>query len=106
MLQKSIWDVTYVVMAIYTCCKHMFSGVSNACSKCFRCFLRMLQVFYLDVGYVVMAIHVCFKCFTCFQSQVSSVSTGCFKSRFGEAHVAMTWMAGGQWPAIATCYYC
>jgi hypothetical protein len=26
-----------------------FTSVSNACFECFSCFVRMLQVFYLDV---------------------------------------------------------
>jgi hypothetical protein len=30
-------------------------------SKCFSCFRRMLQVFYLDVAYVLVAIHICCK---------------------------------------------
>jgi hypothetical protein len=32
--------------------KHVFSGVSDVCCKCFKYFKRMLQVFYLDVAKV------------------------------------------------------
>jgi hypothetical protein len=54
----------------------------------------MLQLLYIniakvdrDVVHVVMAIHVCFKCmfqmFHLFQTNVASVSSGCYKSRSG-----------------------
>jgi hypothetical protein len=59
-------DVAHVAMKKYACCKPMF--------KCFRCFRRMLQMFYLDVSkvdlgiaHVAMAIHACFKYFICFR---------------------------------------
>ena len=42
--------------------------VAGLCFKCFRCFIGMLQVFYMDVAkvdwdvaYVVMVVHVCCK---------------------------------------------
>jgi hypothetical protein len=56
----------------------------------------MLQVFHLDVAkvdldvaYVAMTIHACFKrMFHLFQTYVANVSSGCFKNRFGRAHVS------------------
>ena len=70
---------------------------------CCICFTHMLQVFYLDVAYVfVMAFQVFsvfFKCFIYLQTYVTNVAFGCFKSRSGVAHVAMTPVAGGQLPA-------
>jgi hypothetical protein len=64
----------------------------------------MLQLFYLDVTkldlvYVAMAIHT-FRAYVSsvsfiFSHFVTSVSTGCFKSRSGGAHVQMAPMAGG-----------
>jgi hypothetical protein len=44
-------DVLYMLQWLYT----YFASV------CFKCFNRMLQVFYLDVAYVALAIHVCCK---------------------------------------------
>jgi hypothetical protein len=41
----------------------------------------------LDVVYVAMAIHTCFKCFIRFSLSVANVSSLCFKSRWGVAHV-------------------
>jgi hypothetical protein len=54
----------------------------------------MLQMLYIDVAkvdrdvtHVVMAIHICFKCmfqmFHLLQTNVASVSSGCYKSRSG-----------------------
>jgi hypothetical protein len=31
-----------------------------------KCFIRMLQRFYLDVAFVAAAIHICKRMFTCF----------------------------------------
>jgi hypothetical protein len=53
MLQKYIWDVAYVAMTIYACCKHMFSSVLG---------ISEFQVF---------------------QMYVSSVLSGCCKNRYG-----------------------
>jgi hypothetical protein len=101
MLQKYIWMLHNM---------HVF--------KCFRCYIRMLQVFYLDVAkqdldvaYVVMAIHVCFKAYvssvsSVFSRMLQSVSTRCFKSRYGGAYVVMALVAGGQRLAIDACYCC
>jgi hypothetical protein len=45
--------------------------VASVHSKCFICFKRMLQVFYMDVAHVSVAIHIfykrLFKCFICFK---------------------------------------
>jgi hypothetical protein len=57
-----------VAMTIHIYCKCMFQ---------FRCFKRMLQVFYLDIAYVALTIHVCckymFQMFQLFQTYVASV---------------------------------
>jgi hypothetical protein len=69
MLQKLIFDVAYVAIAIYGCCKsifklfHMFQTfVSNVTSSCSKADL--------GVAYVAVATHMflsaCFKCFICF----------------------------------------
>jgi hypothetical protein len=69
-------------------------------SVCFKCFIRMLQVFHLDVAeidldvaYIAMTIHTCFnrmfQVFHLFQSYATTISIGCFKSRSRGAHVAM-----------------
>jgi len=36
----------------------LYTYVATIYSKCFICFRRMLQVFYLDVAYVAVAIHM------------------------------------------------
>jgi hypothetical protein len=36
----------------------IYAYVASVCSKCFTYFIRMLQVFYLDVAYVAVAIHI------------------------------------------------
>jgi hypothetical protein len=59
---------------------------------CYICFTHMLQVLYLDIVYVLHGFQVflcvsdtCFKCFICLQTYVTSVASGCFKSRLGVA---------------------
>jgi len=42
MFQLFHLDVAYVAVATHVCCK-------SVCSKCFTCFRRMLQMFYLNV---------------------------------------------------------
>ena len=59
-VSKIDFSVAHVAMAIH------------AYFKCFICFRRMLQMFYLDVSkvdlaHIAMAIYVCFKCFICFR---------------------------------------
>ena len=48
MLQLFYLDVAYVYIGFqeFSCA---FVSVSNVCCKCFSCFVRMLQVFHLDV---------------------------------------------------------
>jgi hypothetical protein len=36
----------------------LYTYVVSVCFKCFICFKRILQVFYLDVAYVAMLIHI------------------------------------------------
>jgi hypothetical protein len=77
----------------------LYTYISSVSFKCFTYFRLMLQVFYLNdvkvdliVAYVAMNIHVCFKrmlqVFHLFQTYVASVSSRCFKSRSGRAHVS------------------
>ena len=47
-------NVAYVAMAIHICCKCLFQMFHLF-------FIRMLQMFYLDVAYVALAIHICCK---------------------------------------------
>jgi hypothetical protein len=58
----------------------------------------MLQVFYLDVAYVLQwfssVSDVYFKCFIFLRTYVANVSSECFESRSGVAHVAMAPVAG------------
>jgi hypothetical protein len=108
-------DVAHNVMAIHICFKCMFqifhmlqTYVASASSGCciymhvasiyfkyFRCFIRILQVFYLDVAYVCNGFQVFsnafasisdayLKCF--FFLYVATVAFECFKSRSGVAH--------------------
>jgi hypothetical protein len=84
------------------------SSVSSRCYKsrsecciyihvaiiCFKCFIHILQVFYLDVAYVLQWLHMCFQVFLgvcmCFRSMyVSSISSKCYKSGSGVAHITM-----------------
>jgi hypothetical protein len=100
-------DVAYVVMAIYAvasvcfmlqayvssvldiffnvssrCCKSrsgccIYVYVASICFKCYMCFIRMFQLFHLDVAHVCNGLQVfsrcfasvpdvCCKCFSCF----------------------------------------
>ena len=67
-------------------------------SGCCIYFTHMLQVFYLNVTYVLQWLFKCFfasvsdaylKCFVCLRTYVANVSSGCFKSRSGVAHVPL-----------------
>jgi hypothetical protein len=40
-------------------------------------------------GVFASVLDACFKCFICLQTHVANVSSGCFKSRLGLAHVGM-----------------
>jgi hypothetical protein len=109
-------DVAYVAMVIHIC------------FKCFRCFRLMLQVFHLDVAKVDLDVAKsgsrCCKsgsgcCMCCygytrifvahvssvhlFQTYVTNVSSGCFKSRSDVAQVAMAPVDDGQWLSVAAC---
>jgi hypothetical protein len=85
MLQVFHLNVAYIVVIIHVYCKcvfqmfqlfhldvacfyldvHMlqwlYTYVASVYSKCFTFFIRMLQVFYLDVAYVTVVIHICCK---------------------------------------------
>jgi hypothetical protein len=52
--------------------------VAGVYSKCFICFRRMLQVFYLDIAYVAVTIHI----LQAFVPNVSSVSVVCCSTSF------------------------
>ena len=63
---------------------------------CCICFTHMLQSFYLDVAYVLQwfsgvfasVSNTCLKCFTCLQTYVASVASGCFKSKSNVASLS------------------
>jgi hypothetical protein len=95
----------YVASVLYQCCKNISgccNGVSSVCSKCstlfsdvccksryrcciymhvasvcFKCFIRMLQVFYLDVAYVLQWLHSVFLMFQTYVASVLTVSDVC-----------------------------
>ena len=55
MFQIFLQFQTYVASVLSRCCKSrsgccIYMHVASICFKCFRCFIRMLQVFHLDVG--------------------------------------------------------
>jgi hypothetical protein len=58
-------DVAHVAMAIVY--------VSSVCSKCFICFIRMLQVFHLDAAKIDQDVAYICKCFKCFHMYGASV---------------------------------
>jgi hypothetical protein len=62
----------------------LYVYVVRVYSKCFICFKRMLQVFYLDVAYFPMAmLQSMFQIFDLFQTYVAIVSSEYYKSRSG-----------------------
>jgi hypothetical protein len=75
----------------------------------------MLQAFYLDVAYVLQLFSsvfrsfasvsdTYFKCFICFQMYVTSVVSGCFKSRLGVASL-FSLSTASPWYLLTTfCY--
>ena len=74
-------DVVCVSSGCGICCNDNTVMLQVHVLKCFSCFKRMLQVFYLDVTYVAMAIHICCKCmfrmFQLFQTYVVGVLSRC-----------------------------
>jgi hypothetical protein len=52
----------------FGCCIYM-----HVANVCFRCFIRMLQVFRLDVAYACNDFQVFFRCFTSISTYVRSV---------------------------------
>ena len=92
------WLYTYVVNVCSQCFICFFRRMLQVClSRCCISFTHMLQVFYLDVMYVCNDFQVflsvfasfsnaCFMCFICHLLYVTSVASGCFKSRSGIAH--------------------
>jgi hypothetical protein len=88
-------DVAYVATTKYIYCKPMF--------QVFRC---MLQIFHLNVSKVDLGVpHAAngytrmFQVFHYLHTYVAHVSCGCFKSRSGVAHAAMTSVADGWRPS-------
>jgi hypothetical protein len=91
---------TYVATVLSGCCKSRFrcciyKHVASVYFKCFMCFIRMLQVFCLNVAYVCNG-YICVfkfflvfcKCFRrilqvflLFRTYVASVLYGCCKNR-------------------------
>jgi len=88
------------------CCIYMH--VASICFKCCRCFIRMLQVFHLDVAYVRNGFQVFSNvfasvsdalfqvCFICLLLYVVTISSGCYKSRSD----CCTWDACGKRLAV------
>jgi DNA-directed RNA polymerase subunit N (RpoN/RPB10) len=56
----------------------LYAYVVSVCFKCFSCFKRMLQVFYLDVAYVTVHIHM----LQAYVVNVLSVSNICCRKWF------------------------
>jgi hypothetical protein len=71
-----IWMLEKVDLVLHIL-QWLYTYVASVCSKCFICFKRMLEVFYLDIAYVAMAIYVCCKCmfqmFHLFQTYVATL---------------------------------
>jgi hypothetical protein len=106
MLQAYISSVSCVSDVCFKCfiwilhmLQWLYTHVLSICFKCFICFRLMLQVFHLDVAkvdldiaYVAMTIHACFKhmfqVFHLCSDVYYKCFFGCFKSRFGRAHVS------------------
>ena len=88
------WLFTYVAIVCPQCFICFFRRMLQAClSGCCICFTHMLQVFYLDVVYVCNYFQLFLQVFQMHVSNVSSVffyvtsvASGCFKSRSGVAH--------------------
>jgi hypothetical protein len=55
----------------------IYMHVASVCLKCFRCIIRMLQVFYLDVAYICNDFQVFSRCFDV--ASVLAVSDICCK---------------------------
>jgi hypothetical protein len=112
--------VTHVAKAIHICCKSLFkmfhlflvyvtSVLSGYCksrsggciymhvaSLCFKCFIRMLQVFHLGVAYICNWYTRVFKFFSSVFASVLAISDVCckcfiwmFQKRSSVAHVTM-----------------
>jgi hypothetical protein len=75
--------------------------VAIVCFKCFKYFLGMLQVLYIDVAHVVMAINVCFKCM--FQMNAASVYLNVAKV---DPHVVYTCMLQAYVSSVIRCFIC
>jgi hypothetical protein len=60
------------------------ASVLSECCVCCNDFQAFFQVFFTSVS------EACFKYFICLQTYVASITSGCFKSRSGLAHVAMS----------------
>jgi hypothetical protein len=83
------WLYTYVAKLLFPMFHMFFRRILQVLFGCCICFTHMLQLFYLDVAYVLQwfsgvfasVSDTCFKCFICLQTYVTSVVSGCFKSR-------------------------
>jgi hypothetical protein len=72
-------QVFYLNVAIHACCRHMF--------QVFMYFIRILQVFHLDVTYVLQWFLSVFRRFrNCFICLLFYIAYLCLKSRSGVAH--------------------
>jgi hypothetical protein len=96
---KSRSDVAYIAMTIHVRCKCIF--------KCFSCFKRMLQAFYLYVAYVALAIHICCKgMFQLFQTYVESVLSRCCICYSVHTHMLQTYVINVSFVPDLCCNKC
>jgi hypothetical protein len=98
---KLDWDVAYVAMVVYLCCKHLslmfHMFFQTYVASVFIWKLHMFQayvvnVFYLDIAYILQRFssflgvfasvsYTCFKCFICFLTYVAFIASGCLNIR-------------------------
>jgi hypothetical protein len=80
---------SYVCLQVfYLDVAYVFASVTDVCSKFLAVFVRILQVFHLDVSKVdlmLQQVYACFECFICLHTYVASVASGGFKSRLDVA---------------------
>jgi hypothetical protein len=98
MLQASVLNVSSIFSEV--CCKYVYLDVAYVSNIYYK-------NFFLNVAYVLQwllsvfsffatILNAWFKCFICLHTYLVNVSSRCFKSTLGVAHVAMAPMAGGQ----------
>jgi hypothetical protein len=97
MLQVSVPNVSSVFSDV--CCKCVYLDVAYVSHICCKCFIWILHMFCNGFSNIFRCFCKCFRCVFYLSLDVfANVSSGCFKSRIGIAHVAMMPVAGGQRP--------